>query len=192
MSLSKDVTLTIGFDADQISDQLAFKFTSPDGQQPVHPTGLFEGEIYFCEGEIFHLQVIGSGRKDSFSAFQIVDLCLITRPMLVAIELGKTVRYASPSPFTQQIGASYAVPLDFTSDAIEILEKRLVTQDWKRTLNVGNAQGRWDMSLVMTVRIFRGPLLPDEIRVFSFDPETEVGSGRGSDSDGTPPQPGRR
>ncbi len=181
MSVLKDVVLSVGFDADQISDQLAFKFTSPDGQEPVHPTGLFEGEIYFCEGEVFHLRVIASGRKATFSSFQIVDCCLITRPKVVSAGAERTTRYAPPSPFTQQIGACQALVLDFTSEAAERGDRRFVTQDWKHTLDVGNALGRWELSLVMTVRIFRGVDMQEDIRVFSFDPETEVGSGRGKD-----------
>ncbi|GJI91261.1 hypothetical protein [Duganella hordei] len=186
MSILKDVMLTVGFDADQISDQLAFKFASTDGQQPVHPTGLFEGEIYFCQGEIFHIRVIGSGRQASFTGYQIIDCCVVTRPLVLQVQPGKTPRYAPPGPFTQQIGASYPLALDFTSDAVDDKKLRLVTQNWKHTLDVGNVLGRWEMSLLLTVRIFRGIDMQDEIRVFSFDPETEVGSGRGSDEDGHP------
>ena len=182
MSQPTDVTLTVGFDADQIGDRLASSFASSDGPDPNHRTGLFTGEIRLCEGERFHLTVLGSGRPDTYRSFQIVDCCLITRPMIVSAGEGRTTRYAPPSPFTQAIGASYALPLDFTSSMTEKgPDLRLVTQQWKRTLDVGNTPGRWHLSLLLTVRIFRGEDRPDEIRVFSFDPETEVGSGRGKD-----------
>lgn len=181
MTHPTEVHLTVGFDADQTSDQLAFGFESSDGGDPNHPTGLFAGEIHFREGEIFHLAVTGSGRPATFRSFQIVDCCLITRPMIVNAGENRTTRYAVPSPFTQAIGASHALELDFTSSMTHTPELRLVTQHWKRTLDVGNTPGRWDMSLLLTVRIFRGEDRPDDIRVFSFDPETEVGSGRGKD-----------
>ncbi|MRX09948.1 hypothetical protein GJ697_19090 [Pseudoduganella sp. FT25W] len=182
----KDVVLTVGFDADQISDQLVHQFTSPDGQQPVHPTGMFEAEIYFCESEVFHFRVVGSGKKDRFTSFQVIDACLVTQPKPLYIRPGEhqqppTVRYSAPSPFVQPIGATYQMALDFTSDAEETLTDRIVTQEWKRTLNVGNSQGRWEMSLILTVRIFRGGAIEPDVRVFSFDPESEVGSGRGKD-----------
>jgi hypothetical protein len=181
MTSTTDVVLTIGFDADQTSDQLASDFGSTDGGRPIHNTGLFKGEIQFLEGETLHLRVIGSGRPGSFRSFQIVDCCLITRPMVVSAGYGMPTRYAPPSPFTQAVGASYQVPLDFSSELTQEEPVRIVTQQWKRTLDVGNTPGRWDLSLVLTVRIFRGPNQPDDVRVFSFDPETEVGSGRGKD-----------
>ena len=183
MTQPQDVYLTVAFDADQVSDQLVHKFTSPDGSVPVHPSGLYEAEIYFCEGEVFHLRVLGGGRQDRFTSFQIVDCCLLTLPRVVSAGGNATVRYAPPSPFLQPVGASYQMALDFTTSAVDDHDKRyrLVTQEWKRTLNVGTAHGRWELSLTVTVRIFRGDQLQPDIRVFSFDPEGQVGSGRGDE-----------
>ncbi|MFS2138029.1 hypothetical protein [Duganella sp. Dugasp56] len=188
MKPSKNVMLTVGFDADQISDQLVYRYTSTDGAQPVHPTGLFEAEIYFGVGEVFHLTVIGSGRTDSFTSFQIVDCCLITIPKVAyaRTETGRppVTRYAAPSPFLQAPGATQHLAMDYSSEVEDQDQLRLITQHWKHTLNVGDAYGRWKMSLVLTVRIFRGAELMPDIRVFSFDPEGEVGSGRGNDLPG--------
>jgi hypothetical protein len=178
---SKDVYLSVGFDADQISNQLVYSFVSSDGKPPLHPTGLYEGEIVFNKDEVFHIRVLGSGRTETYSGFQVIDCCLITCPMVVSAEFGKTPRYAAPSPFLEQTGASYKLPLEFTADDKTDNKNRVVKQDWKQTLDVGNAEGRWKMSMYLTVRIFRGPDMQDETRVFMFDPETEVGSGRGSD-----------
>lgn len=180
MTQTKDVVLTVAFDVDQYSDQLVHTFTSPDGATPVHPTGLYQGEIYLCEGEVVHLKVLGGGKQDRFSAFQIIDCCLITVPKPGYIDPGKGFRYATPSPFLQPRGATYPLQLDFSSEIEDDPEKkyRLITQHWKPTLNVGNALGRWEISLVITVQISRGASLAPDIRVFSFDPEGQVGSGR--------------
>ena len=76
MTQSQDVYLTVAFDADQVSDQLVHQFTSPDGSVPVHPTGLYEAEIYFCEGEVFHLRVLGGGRQQSMIWNDVKRSCL--------------------------------------------------------------------------------------------------------------------
>ncbi|CDG85785.1 hypothetical protein [Janthinobacterium agaricidamnosum] len=183
MSKPKDVTLIVGFDADQVSDQLAYQFISADGGQPVHPTGLFKGEIFFNEGEIFHLQVRGGGKRSTFTSFQVIDCAIVTLPKIVSAGEQRPTRYAAPSPFLQATGACYPLALDFASDTVldELRGYRLIKQDWKHTLDVSNTPGRWEISVVITVRIFRNVDQQPEIRVFSFDPEGQVGPGRGSD-----------
>jgi len=52
---------------------------------------------------------------------------------------------------------------------------RRIRQEWKHNLDVGHANGRWELSFVMTVRITRGEGEQPELRVFSFDPESSVG-----------------
>ncbi|HYD82215.1 MAG TPA: hypothetical protein VEC06_20615 [Paucimonas sp.] len=178
MKKKENVTLTIGFDADQISDQLSFKFTGDGGARPMHPTGLFAGEIYFNEGEILHLEVLGGGNKERFSSFQVLDCCMVTIPQLSAYSPGVLTRHAPPSPFVQSIGATCKLPLDFSVDVeYPRPDYRLIKQSWKHTLDVGTTLGRWDLSLVLTVRIVRGPLMQEEVRVFYFDPEAQVGTG---------------
>lgn len=180
MTKPKDVTLTIGFDADQISDQLAYEFTSADGSHPVHPTGLFKGEIYFEEGEIFHLQVRGGGKPDSFTAFDVIDCAIITKPQIISAGPKQPTVYAVPSPFANVSGACYPLAIDFETTATVTTVNdnggyHLIDQAWQHTLDICHTQGRWEISLVLTVRITRGPGEESEVRVFSFDPEGQVG-----------------
>jgi hypothetical protein len=179
----KNVTLTVGFDIDQVTDALAYHFHSRDHAHPNPLTGLFAGEIYFCTGEIFHLRVKGGGAIDGFSSFQVVDCCIVTRPRVIVAGPDVTTRHAAPSPFLQVLGACYQFPLDFSSDVKDDQEQqyRVITQHWKRTLDVSHSHGQWDLSFTLTVRIQRGPLLEPEIRVFYFDPEGQVGPGGGED-----------
>jgi hypothetical protein len=186
MTPPRHIRLTIGFDADQISDQL-MSYYHPRLR---HPTGLFEGEVYFREGDTFGLRVVGTGKPAHFQGFYVIDCCLTTRPKIVyavpATELeAPKVRYAQPSPFVEPGGASYALPLEFvppTADLPDSAEQMFIL-DWFRTLTVGKHQGRWEISLLLTVRIDRGGDKFEQ-RVFSFDPESEVGSGRGNDQTG--------
>ncbi|MES2073434.1 MAG: hypothetical protein V4488_23980 [Pseudomonadota bacterium] len=177
-------TLSVSFDVEQISPKLNWAFHSPIdnpslASKPV--PGPYAGSIYFNQGEILMLHVIGSGSKlSNFSSFQIVDCCITTRPQVVYAENPSRPKYAPPSPFLQAIGATYPLNLDFSSHLEKELlgsTRRRISQRWKDTLNVGHTAGRWDLSFNVTVRIFRGPSEAPELRVFYFDPESEVGDG---------------
>lgn len=190
MTHNKNVTLTVGFDIDQTTDALSHHFHSRDHGHPNPITGLYAGEVYLREGEHFHLKVKGGGPSGELASFQILDCCLVTRPHVISTGPGLPTRHATPSPFLQAIGASYQFPLDFSTEVSDNLEQRyrVITQHWKHTLDVSHSRGRWDLSLVLTVKILRGPVLLPEIRVFSFDPEGQVGPGGGSDEQ-QPDQP---
>jgi hypothetical protein len=181
----KHITLTVGFDVEQTTDTLQYRFTSPDNAQPNPITGLYASEIYFGEGDIVHLEILGGGAEERFSGFKIIDCCLITRPLVTQAGPRVATRHASPSPFMQSIGATYNFPLDFSASmhVYECGEKkyRVVTHGWKRTLDVAQCPGRWKLSLVVTVVIEGGPDSQQQVRVFSFDPEGQVGPGTGRD-----------
>ncbi|PKB21614.1 hypothetical protein [Janthinobacterium sp. 64] len=180
--------LSVHFDADQITNQLDYNFTSCDGTaDPRH--GPYMGGVHFQQGQHVYLDVNCCGSKESgFTSFQIVDCCLITVPQLTQIGANVPTRYSPPSPFLQALGATYNLPLDFesqvlledpTDPALPVL--RRIRQEWKHTLDVGHAKGRWELSFVLTVRIFRSEQDLPELRVFSFDPEASVGGTIGWD-----------
>jgi hypothetical protein len=181
----KHITLTVGFDVEQTTDTLQYRFTSPDNAQPNPITGLYASEIYFGEGDIVHLEILGGGAEGRFKGFKIIDCCLITRPLVTQAGPQIVTRHAPPSLFMQAIGATYNFPLDFSSD-MQVYEDgakkyRVVTHRWKRTLDVAQSAGRWKLSLVVTVVIEGGPDGQQQVRVFSFDPEGQVGPGTGVD-----------
>lgn len=185
MTLHSAVQLVVGFDADQISDQLAFQFLSSDGNPAEHPTGLFNGEVHFDRDSTFHLRVIGSGKAGRLHKFKVVDCCLLTQPLIVEAGSNYT-RYAPPSPFLECKGASYCLPLDFSilsSATMADPARVIINQEWRHTLHVSDVRGRWNMSLLITVEILRSPDAMPELRVFSFDPESQVGAGGGQDSE---------
>ena len=174
--------LVIGFDADQISDQLAYTFASTDGPPARHPTGLFGGEIHFDKDSVFRLSVLGSGKTGRLHDFKVLDCTLITKPMIIAASAHGT-KYAAPSPFHKVTGACCKLPLDFApaEPGEHDPQTVLVKKDWTHELRVGDIDGRWDLSLILTVEIIRHPGARPEPRVFSFDPESQVGAGGGQD-----------
>jgi hypothetical protein len=176
----KQSVLRVSFDADQISDQLYWRLGDGDPGDLTRPDGAYAGALRFYPGESLQLQVSGGGTVISgFSSFQIVDCCFITRPQVVYCEEGGKTRYAPPSPFLQAPGGSYPLALDFRAHLDELTgpDYRKVVQHWKRTLDIGFSSGRWELSFNLTVRIMRGADQGFDVRVFQFDPESEVGTG---------------
>jgi hypothetical protein len=102
--------LSVHFDADQITNQLDYAFTSCDGSaDPRH--GPYMGGVHFQQGQHVYLEVNCCGTKKSgFTGFQIVDCCLITVPQLTQIGPDVPTRYSLPSPFLQSVGATYQFP----------------------------------------------------------------------------------
>lgn len=182
--------LEVTFDADQDSTELVpvmhrYPPITPQDDDPSR--GKYADSLYFVAGDEFALRVVGGGArtaKSGFVAFQIVDCAIITRPKVARRDIDVRTLYSPPSIFTQATGASYQLALDFAPTLSKNEKDYLqITQDWKPTLNVGFSPGMWELSFTMTVRIARGLGEIDEIRVFTFDPEAEVGG------PGTMPKP---
>lgn len=174
------VLLRISFDADQESEELNYVTLrkTPPTPNPQPNQGGHADSLYLAAGEQLGIQIVcSSAMQHGFASFQIVDCAILTRPQVVQRGPGVKTQFASPSPFLQAIGAWCPLALDFQASVEESANGALVvTQQWKRTLDVGYSGGFWDLSFVMTVRITRGAGAVDEVRVFSFDPECEVGT----------------
>jgi hypothetical protein len=199
MKKASTMLLQANFDIDQIGETLEWRFSRKDGDgNPI--TGRYAGGIYFTVGEkmYIHIQAIN---KNRFKGFEVLDCCLITRPQIYVT--GPEVRtiFAPPSPFigndrVQVNGASIDVPArqfvrQADADAEASYFGELTRQDgagvdpdgfftveqvWDNHLEAGKFTGRWEISFVITVKI----TLEDgksHKRVFSFDPEGEVGNG---------------
>lgn len=183
---NSQVILELHFDVDQEGSDLGHELQrgSPNGGNPNPDTGPHADSLYFATGEQLALKIVGHGTaaegvapESRFVSFQVIDCVITTRPQVIQRGLGLTTKYAVPSPFQQAVGACYPLALDFSVSASGLVPEgeRTVIQTWKRTLDIGVTPGLWELSLVLTVRIVRGVGSVEELRVFSFDPETEVG-----------------
>lgn len=189
---SKPAILTVSFDVDQISAILAFKLERanltdiPPPPQPVK--GLFANSLYFERDEEVRLVIVAGGADDKdkskakgkFRSFKIVDACMTTLPRIVnSTQLPPTIYVSAPSPFQDVRSANYHFGHDFheTSDIYSPEEKyRRVTNEYRKKLRTIKGIGKWEISVVLTVEIERHDSDKKDIRVFWFDPESEVGS----------------
>ena len=180
MTTKERVTLTLGFDIDRVADSLSYLYQG-DGNTPTNPlTGLYSGEIYFCRGAKLHVIVLGGGAADHFEDFLVLDCCFVTKPKTIGAP-GGGVRYAAPSPFMRPEGATHRLAPDYSSHTDDSNGYRVVTKTWDHHLEIGYSDGRWEMSVILTVKIWRRDRPEPELRVFSFDPEGQVGPGTSRD-----------
>lgn len=175
----KAVLLKVSFDVSQTSDALDWEFV-PNSR----PTkGTHAGGVLFQPKEKLFLEIDGIGSdKSGFTGFDIIECSLITMPQIVQIGANLPLKYAAPSPFRDVPSAVFTFPHDFKVGVVpapsEIVNhERQFKQTWNGDLVVAEAQGRWELTFLVTVRIHYGSAHPSELRVFSFDPEGQVGDG---------------
>lgn len=182
------MTLTARFDVNQIDDGINWVFADLDSALDTAPSPVeaqWNRDIQFSAGQEFKIAITASDKdKTGFEALEIVDCCLITRPQIISCGPNQRTHYAPPSLFasssSQQLGALYRIePSAFTvhSSGIDPEQGKKLTLLWDGHLTVGPYNGVWELSFYLTVSIKRADGEPDQLRVFYFDPETEIGNG---------------
>jgi hypothetical protein len=179
--------LTADFDVNQVGADMEWHFSRKDRNgNPIE--GKDAGSIYFTKGENFFVHVSGGAKpdkhgEDPLASFTILDCAVVTRPQLSNYGKGLVTEFSPPSPFVEKDGtaknATIALPADQFSPWIGGKPKKGYfekTQTWDDHLLIGQEEGRWELSFIVTVelnwtdgRVTR--------RVFGFDPEGTVGSG---------------
>jgi hypothetical protein len=181
LSAAPIVLLKVNFDADQLSSLLRYRLERPAAaaaaaEPPPEPDdGMYADSLHFGPGEQLSVRVVGGGGP-GFAGFQVVDACFITRPQVLLRTVDFGTQFAPPSLFVQSLGATLALGLDLDA-GVPVVDPDgylRVAQTWKSTLDVVGVAGIWELSFVLTVRILRGDG-SEHLRVFSFDPESEVG-----------------
>lgn len=182
------MTLTARFDVNQIDDGINWVFADLDSTISEEPSPIeaqWNRDIEFSAGQEFRIAITSTDKdKTGFEALEIVDCCLITRPRILSCGPGQRTHYGPPSLFasssSEQLGAVYQIaPSAFTvhSSGIDPQKGKRITLLWDGHLTVGPYNGFWDLSFYVTVRIKRADGQADQLRVFYFDPEGEVGNG---------------
>lgn len=182
------MALTARFDVNQIGDGIDWVFSDIDsisGAERVPEEPEWNRDIIFSAGQEFRIAITASDKeKTGFESLTVVDCCVITRPGILSCGPHIRTYYAPPSLFVDsnddELGALYKIdPLAFSvhSTGIDPTKGRRVTLLWDDHLTVGKYNGSWELSFYVTVSIKRSGETREQMRVFYFDPETEVGNG---------------
>lgn len=166
-----EACIDVSFDVDQISSDLAWNVENARGDSVYSLHGRYAGAVRLDPRDPVHVRVTGYGPSDSLLDVQVVEAMLYAVPY--------HTNYWLPSPFSTDRAAT--VIGDWTPSERAYGKHFALTSRSRGALRVIHQSGRWQLSLVLTVRIVRralaGEVLPPIYRVFSFDPETEIGSG---------------
>jgi hypothetical protein len=170
--------LMVSFDICQESERLDWSILDSEHQPVQKSIGLETGQFVLDVNDTVRLNVVANSYLEQLTSVHIIDCHLIHRPVMFSSRGNPAHlagKYPYPSPFfnpatmvngqgaTSSFGQGQATgtpsQMSWDSDvALTILNR-----------------GRWQMSFIMTVAIETARGL--EYRVFSFDPETQVGNG---------------
>ena len=181
------MALTARFDVNQIDDGVDWLFADLDLATNADRAAAevnWNGDITFSTGQEFRIAIVASDKdKTDFESLEVIDCCMITRPNVLSCGPDARTYYGPPSLFIdpdgEQLGALYRIdPSAFSvlSTGLEPEKGRRVTLLWDGHLKVGPYNGLWEISFYVTVRIRRTDGT-DQLRVFYFDPEGEIGNG---------------
>ena len=185
---SEFTIIRVSFDIDQINSFLIWNVFEVQGaRNPYSTQGRHAGAIHFSKDELILVQVTAFGLPDVFESMNVLDAMIYTVPHTDGD------RYSVPSPFSSCRATAPIVGwarAEAASDAHADSTRKVITHRSMKPLIVTEKDGRWRFSLILTMEIIRKLPHGDkrkEIRVFTFDPEIQVGSGteppRGSSGD---------
>ena len=169
--------LMVSFDICQESDQLNWTFLDAQ-HQPLDPSkGVETGLFVFEACDRMRLNVVANSYREELVGVHIIDCHLTNRPIMYSRRVTPHLagQYPYPSPFFDpaELLNGQGATSSFGHGAAQ---GSRMTMIWDSDVElVYRNKGRWQMSFIMTVAIERANGL--EYRVFSFDPEAQVGSG---------------
>ena len=161
--------LTVSFDAEQIGDQLSWAVI--DGLKDIWQYyGKHAGSVYFETGCDLTVVLKGYGDKSNFLGFKVLDATIVSTPR------SYDPPTSTASPFTGGHGATRVRDFAYFDAAPDSESTRMKMLAFSTSLKVASAPGAWKLSMVLTVCIHYNNS-NSETRVFTFDPEAQVGNG---------------
>ena len=166
-----EVWLSVSFDATQIGHQLCW--TATEGRTNLlEPYGKFAGSLHLPKGHGLRVEVHGYGDDHGgreLKSFEILSVCLVTMP---------SENELPPSPFEHHATATVEIkdfPICHQIIDDPHIGRRYGIATSERPLQIIDQDGAWQISMILTVRIHDGK--GTHVRVFRFDPESQVGNG---------------
>lgn len=166
--------IRVSFDAMQIGGNLVWHIDDDKQRDLFQRFGRHAGSVHFDPDDEIYVEVYGFGPEAIFLDAKVLQAALITRPHT------SQERYSEPSPW-DPLGAVAALA-DWTDTGAIVdpaTSLRETMQSTKTPLRIVVAEGRWELSLIVTIALtFQGDAGKEtSVRVFGFDPESEVGTG---------------
>lgn len=167
------VRLHVSFDADQVSSSLVWHAVEgTPARNAFHAQGRHAGALHFEKGDQFAIDLTAFGNTATLKGLELLEAVLVTMPHT------SVDRRSAPSPFATEQAvlrlAAWTKPE--SSPEPDPLRVRWTTR-MVAPVSVLQETGRWELSLIVTVRLLRPEGQRSELRVFAFDPESEVGTG---------------
>jgi hypothetical protein len=173
----KNYYLMVSFDICQESEQLNWTFLDSHHQPVDTAKGVETGLFVFEAGDRMRLHVVANSYLEELVGVHVIDCHMASSPIMYSKRVTPHMagEYPYPSPFFDPAEALNGQGATCSFGYGEAHGSRMkMTWDSDVELIYRN-KGRWEMSFIMTVAIERANGL--EYRVFSFDPEANVGSG---------------
>ncbi|MDZ4350157.1 MAG: hypothetical protein U1A22_11555 [Xanthomonadaceae bacterium] len=174
------VSLSVSFSADQICGDLLWSFKEgTTGRNLLLSTGRQAGAVHFRRGETVIVEVHGTGPKGTFVKANVKFAHLVSIPHT------GTDGFSAPSPFSEEAAVVAVEDWGNVKMAVDPSSGLMTSSQRSRTpLLVTQKTGRWGLSLVLSIQIQMvdaDGVKSTANRVFSFDPEAEVGTGTDPD-----------
>lgn len=169
-----DPILHVSFDVDQIGSRMLWNVDA-GARDFLLRWGPHAGSLHFPDPPYsLWVQAKAYANPQTFVSVEVVDATLISVPRIY--------QPSTPvaSPFELHSGCTRVPSMRVTETiGIEPISGRSLTRlQSTKPLTVATSSGGWMLSMVLTVTIRRNsPARPQETRVFTFDPEAEVGNG---------------
>ena len=174
-TVPKPPIIRVSFDIEQINSYATWSVVDKeDRRNPYSPHGRHAGALHFVKGEKVDVEVVAFGHRDLFK-----DMC-VKDAMIYAVPHTDGETRSGPSPFSFTRATT---PIEDWKAPVEHGDRNGKRKELSQTcctpLCVVQGDGRWRFSLILTVAITRKGVSGDviELRVFTFDPEIQVGSG---------------
>lgn len=166
-------TLSLKFDADQVTKALHYHFDGPKGS-PFQPEGRLAGTYHFGAGDALHVKVTATANKKDKAKFTVTDFTLASIPTL------------QPGKYFLSLFDQYRACTRVTDWGVPVMgeddgdTRDEITVKALHPLMITAPNGQWEISGYLSVlieKLDKDGQIKQIPRLFYFDPEGSSGSG---------------
>lgn len=192
---SHPIAISLNFDFEQVNQMLTWKAVDEQTHRSAyHERGPHAGGMFLPVDESISIIVTGGAHKDCVPHdwdYKVLQCYLITLPHELWLQRTHGRQFSPPSPFVAaegQVGGAvrdipaslFEGPFPDNGDKAYVASyyeaKNVLKVIPKTQPGANDLEGRWEMTFILTVQVIPKDGSAPFLRVFSFDPETEVGT----------------